>query len=241
MLCFSGQIPEDTSASILLKAGEVAYYSSQVNMLAEKTETTTKRNYIGSRVKFAGMPIYFGQSRPQKETSEVLADMGSGEFVITSQRIIIVANKANFSISLNQIIDFEHYGDAIQIFNEGPHSRLIYQVNDPWRLWVLLFTKLKVERGNLWLKTTDPTQLGEEMQFVLHICEEIEESKKAVRNREWKQMFLGSNPATFIWLIICPPVGFYCLYRNSSLGMFTKATWGCVGLYALVKWIELFR
>ncbi len=240
MKCFSGSIPE-ISVSVILKPGEVAYFSCRVSILAQKTDVSVKRNFIGTRVNFSGMPIYLGRSTPHKESSEVLIDAGSGELVLTDQRIIVVSDKANYNIPLNKVMDFQHYGDAIQIFNEGPHGGIIYRVDNPWRLWVLLFTKLKVEAGNLQLKPSNPTQLEEQRQFVLHVIEEIETTNKTIQTHQWKETFLESDAATFLWLIVCPPVGFYCLWRNTNFGMFTKAILAIVGLYALGKWIQFLH
>jgi hypothetical protein len=134
-------------------------------------------------------------------------------------------------------VDFEHYGSGIQIFVEGKHGGMIYQVSDPWQLWILLFALLK-SKG---ITPTNEAQTEELRHFALHICEETTANQTASQRAEWVETIFHSDPATFIWLIIGPPVGFYLLYQNVSFGMFTKAVLGCVGLYALVKWIEFFR
>jgi len=236
MNCLMGHIPQVSSPAIL-EPGELPYFASDVHMLAQRTETLTKHNFIGTRVRLGGMPVYFGQSTPQKQSSEILADAGSGEFTLTNHRIIVVSDKETFSIPLSKIVDFEHYGSGIQIFVEGKHGGMIYQVSDPWQLWILLFALLK-SKG---ITPTNEAQTEELRHFALHICEETTANQTASQRAEWVETIFHSDPATFIWLIICPPVGFYLLYQNISLGMFTKAVLGCVGLYALVKWIEFFR
>jgi hypothetical protein len=242
ILCFSGQIPREISVSAVLKPGEIPYYSSSVTMLNEKTEVSVKRNYLGTRVSFAGMPIYIGQSSPQKESYEVLVDAGAGEFVMTNQRVIVVGSKANYNIPLNKIMDFGFYGNAVQIFDEGRHGGTIYKVGDPWRLWVILFALLKIEPSGNLLKTTDWNQIAQEdRQFILHLCEQIEKGQKIARNRELRKTFLESSPATIIWLIVCPPVGFYSLYQNTDFGGFMKLLLTIGGLYCLGKWISFFQ
>jgi hypothetical protein len=240
--CFSGRIPQETSVSAVLKPGEIPYYSSNVTMLNEKTEVSVRRNYLGTRFSFAGVPLYVGQSSPQKESHEILVDAGSGEFVITNQTVIIVGGKANYNIPLSKIMDFGFYGNAVQIFNEGRHGGTIYKVGDPWRLWVILVTILKVvPSGNL-LKTTDWHEIGQEdQQFILHLCEQIEQGQKITRNRELTKTFLESSPATVIWLILCPPIGFYSLYKNTDFGGFMKLLLTVGGLYSLGKWISFFN
>ena len=236
MNCLMGHIPQ-ISSPVILEPGELPYFASPVTMLAQRTETLTKHNFIGSKIRWGGLPIYFGQSRPQKETAEVLADAGSGEFTLTNQRIIIRGDKETFSIPLSKIVDFEHYGSGIQIFVEGKHGGMIYQVSDPWQLWILLFALLKAKS----ITPSNEAQTEELRHFALHICEETQAGEKTAERGEWIDTIFKTDAATFIWLIICPPVGFYCLWQNSRFGMFTKAALGCVGLYALVKWIEFFR
>ncbi len=236
MNCLMGHIPQ-ISSPVILEPGELPYFASDVSMLAQKTETLTKHNFIGSRVRLGGMPVYFGQSRPAKESHEVLADAGSGQFTLTNHRIIVVSDKQTFSIPLSKIVDFEHAGGGIQIFVEGKHGGIIYQVSDPWQLWILLFSLLK-SKG---ITPSNQAQTEELRHFALHICEETTAGEKTAERAEWIETIFKSDPATIIWLIAFPPVGFYCLWQNSRFGIFTKAIFAVVGLYALGRWIEFFR
>jgi len=76
-----------------------------------------------------------------------MVDAGSGEFVLTNGRILVRSDTDTFSIPLSKIVDFEHYGPGIQVFVEGKHGGLVYLVDDPWRLWILLFAILKNKGG----------------------------------------------------------------------------------------------
>ncbi len=235
--CLTGNIPTVGSPTIL-EPGEVAYFASPVTMTAQKTETLTKHNFIGTRVRLGGLPVYLGQSTPHKDSSEILADAGSGEFVLTNQRIVVTSDKGSFDIPLSKIMDFEHYGPGIQIFVEGKHGGIIYQVSDPWRLWILLFTMLKAKGG---LNPSNEAEAQELRHFALHIAEETQANQQTAERHEWIHTLFQSDPATFLWLVIFPPVGFYCLWRNTSFGMFTKALLAIVGLYALGRWVQLFH
>lgn len=243
MDCFSGSVPEGPIPSVVLKTGEVAYFSSPVNLYAHKTEVNVHRRYIGTRVQLAGMPIYLGQSSPVKESYRVLVQLGQGDFVMTNQRIIAASGSTNISIPLNKILDFGFFGDAIQIIiNEGRYSGTIYEVSAPWRLWVLLVTKLKVEPMGKLLETSNPAKISEEDRgFVLNIIKQKEQMEKSRRNWELMDTYVRSTPATVIWTIIFPPVGFYSLYKNERLGGFSKLILTFVGLYSLSRWISLLQ
>lgn len=234
--CLTGNIPQISSKTIL-ESGETAYFTSGVSMLAQKTETLTKHYFLGSRVRLGGMPVYFGQSTPQKQSSEVLADAGSGEFTLTNRRIIVTSSKDTFSIPLSKIVDFEHAHGGIQVFTEGRNGGLIYQIDRPWQLWILLFALLKAKG----ITPTNDHESEELRHFALHVCEEVKGVQKTTERQEWIQTAFHSDPATIIWLIACPPIGFYCLWQNSRFGMFTKAILAILGLYALGRWIEFFH
>jgi hypothetical protein len=234
--CLTGKIPQISSKTIL-EPGESAFFTSNVSMLAQKTETLTKHNFIGSRVRLGGMPIYFGQSTPQKQSQEILADAGSGEFTLTNRRIIIVSDKETFSIPLSKIVDFEHAAGGIQIFVEGKHGGMIYQVDRPWQLWILLFSLLKAKG----IQPTNDHEIEELRHFALHICEEVKGVQTDSNRQEWIQTVFHSDAATILWLIVCPPIGFYCLWENSRFGLFTKAILCVLGLYALGRWSMFFQ
>lgn len=107
---------------------------------------------------------------------------------------------------------------------------------------MFLFTKLKVEPANGFLKTSHWAQVVEEdRKFILHITEKIEEGKRVQRKRELRETFLESSSATIIWLIECPPVGFYSLYKSNDFGGLMKLLLTVGGLYCLGKWISFFH
>ncbi len=228
--CLTGQIPQISSKTIL-EPSEMAYFTSDVTMLAQRTETLTKHNFIGSRVRLGGMPIYFGQSTPQKESSEILADAGSGQFTLTNHRIIVVSDKETFSIPLSKVVDFEHYGSGIQIFVEGKHGGMIYQVERPWQLWILLFALLK-SKG---LKPSSEAETEELRHFALHVCEEVKGVQTASQRQEWIDTLFHNDISTCLWTVIVPPVGLYLVWK-SDFSWFHKMVWTLVGLYSLGRW-----
>ena len=98
-----------------------------------KTQTTTYRGYTGTRVKIGDLPIYLGGSVPQKVSREVLATVGTGNFVITNKRIVLSGTKVNYGVRLDQINDLELFSGAIQIMNEGRYGGRFYMTDDPGR------------------------------------------------------------------------------------------------------------
>jgi hypothetical protein len=236
MACLTGNIPTVASPTIL-ESGEVAYFASPVTMLAQKTDVSVKRNFIGTRVNFSGMPIYLGRSTPHKESSEVLIDAGSGEFVLSNQRVIVTSDKGSFDIPLSKIMNFEHYGSGIQIFNEGRHGGIIYQVNDSWRLWILLFTMLKAKGG---LNPSNEAEAQELRHFALHVCEEVKGVQTASNRQEWIETLFHNDISTCLWSVIVPPVGLYLVWK-SDFSWFHKVVWILIGLYCLGRWSMFFQ
>lgn len=241
MGCFTGYYPVSSSDTVILKPGEVAHYHSCVRLLGLKTTKVTNRNYIGTRLSLGSLPIYLGKSMPETFTQKGLVYLGDGELVVTNRRVIVVGSENNYSVKLNDIMDIEFFSDAVQIFHEGKMGGTVYAVEEAWRLWILLYTKLKIEPNDLLLPSRDVNQLpGDLPQTVLGMFEKIERSIKAARNRQLRETFLESAPAVFAWLTLVPPVGFVALYLNSTLGFFAKVFFVFWGLYFLAQWSKAF-
>ncbi len=239
--CFTGNFPVYKSDNVILKSGEVSHYYSLVRLIGLKTERTTIRNYLGTRLSLGKIPIYLGKSIPDTVSRKLLSDLGSGELVVTNRRIIVVGSENNYSVKLDDIMDFELFADAVQIFHEGKRGGTFYAVDEPWRLWVVLYSKLKMEARGALLPTRDISRLPAIIpQSVLEIIGNIESSMKSVRNRQLRQTFFESGPAVFFWLAAVPPVGCVALYLNSSLGLFTKVFGIFWGLYFLGRWLMFF-
>jgi hypothetical protein len=136
--CSSGRFPVIANPPVNLKTGEFAHHACPVEVRQLKTETTTYRGYAGTRVKIGDLPIYLGGSVPQKVSREVLATVGTGNFVITNRRIVLSGTKVNYSIRLDQINDMELFSDAIQIMNEGRYGGRFYMMDDPRRAALFL-------------------------------------------------------------------------------------------------------
>jgi hypothetical protein len=136
--CSSGRFPVIDNPPVNLKAGEVAHHACPVEVRQLKTETTTYRGYAGTRVKIGDLPIYLGGSVPQKVSREVLATVGTGNFVVTNKRVVLSGTKVNYSIRLDQVNDLELFSDAIQIMNEGRYGGRFYMMDDPRRAALFL-------------------------------------------------------------------------------------------------------
>ncbi len=235
MNCLQGRIPQ-ISSPVILEPGESAYFASPVTMQAQKTETSTKHYFLGTRVRLAGMPVYLGQSTPAKESHEILAAAGSGEFVLTNRRIVITSDKQTFSLPLSEVIDFEHAGGGIQIFAQGRHGGIIYQVERQWQLWILLFSLLKSKS----ITPTNEAQADELRHFALHICEHVKGVEKTSERQEWVQTVFHSDISTCLWTVIVPPLGLYLVWK-SDFSWFHKIVWTLVGLYSLGRWSMFFQ
>jgi hypothetical protein len=136
--CSSGRFPVIANPPVNLKTGEFAHHACPVEVRQLKTETTTYRGYTGTRVKIGDIPIYLGGSVPQKVSREVLATVGTGNFVVTNKRVVLSGTKVNYSIKLDQITNLELFSDAIQMMNEGRYGGRFYMMEDPRRAAVIL-------------------------------------------------------------------------------------------------------
>jgi hypothetical protein len=136
--CSSGNIPIIGNPPVNLKIDEIAHHACPVEVRQLKTDTATYRGYAGTRVKIGDLPIYLGGSVPQKVTREVMATVGTGNFVVTNKRVVLSGTQVNYSIKLDQISDLELFSDALQIMNEGRYGGRFYMMEDPRRAAVIL-------------------------------------------------------------------------------------------------------
>lgn len=130
-------LPE-VPAAIVLKKGELAHYTSGVDVFQQKTQTKSYRTYIGSRSRLFKIPVYFGASMPHTYSEEVIVLVGSGNFTITNKRVVLMGNKINYSIKHEKINGIQLYNDAVQLFDEGAKGGRFYKVDDPQHAALIL-------------------------------------------------------------------------------------------------------
>ncbi len=126
------------NAPIVLKKGEQALYTSDVEVLQQKTQKKTFRGYAGTRVKFGKIPVYVGGSAPHTVSQEVIVTVGTGNFTITNKRVVLAGTKINYSIMIDKINGIEQSSDGVQIFDEGSRGGRFYKVDDPMRAAIML-------------------------------------------------------------------------------------------------------
>ena len=151
--CFIEGPPIVSDPKIILKKGEVAHYCSDVDVCQQKTVTKTHRLYGGTRVRLGKLPLYFGGSTPVSTSKEVMQPIGSGQMVVTNQRVVLTGTKVNYSIKLSDINDLEiswmpsedRLRGQIQIFSEGKYGGRFYQISDEEELLSILTSLLKRE------------------------------------------------------------------------------------------------
>jgi hypothetical protein len=239
--CFAGRIPV-ISSPIILKPGETAYYSSPVSVLEQKTQTTTHRRYVGTRVKIGSVPLYFGGSSPIKESREVISAVGQGLLTVTNLRINLNGAKINYSIPLDSLTDWRMFSDGIQLFNDGARGGRFYLIDDPWRVAVILAAELKMKRLGLSLPDGPFTALKPSDQQVIRQILTAREriTTEAARSRR-HEIWFESRLAVVAWLLLVPPVGFYALWVTQRITLGIKIFLFFVGLVALGKWLAFFR
>ncbi|MBM4354844.1 MAG: hypothetical protein FJ109_13825 [Deltaproteobacteria bacterium] len=141
-----GRVPVVESPSVTLKRGEIAHLQVPVSVIQQKTKTVTRRGYIGTRVKIGGLPIYLGASQPFQTTSEVIMPVGNGQLVMTSQRIVLIGTKLDYSIKLDAVLHVGEFSNAIQLHHEGRYGGRIYKMDEPRRAFLLLKHLLQQSR-----------------------------------------------------------------------------------------------
>jgi hypothetical protein len=88
---------------------------------------------------------------PVSTSKEVMQPIGSGQMVVTNQRVILTGTKVNYSIKLSDINDLEiswmpsedRLRGQIQIFSEGKYGGRFYQISDEEELLSILTSLLK--------------------------------------------------------------------------------------------------
>jgi hypothetical protein len=112
-----GHIPS-VAVPIMLQRGETCHFATPSAIHKEMRVVTKRVNYGGPTASIKimkGVRWRIGSVSVQRVTQDVLAPIDTGDFYITSKRIIFQGIRKNTSITLGKIINFVVYADGIQI------------------------------------------------------------------------------------------------------------------------------
>ncbi len=134
---------------------------------------------------------------------------GKGELTIDSKGVSVVTGDVSHNLPFGKILDFESFGGGIQVFNEGRLGGTIYRVNDPWKMWIILFAKINLEPKNALLQSDRVDELTkDEKQFVLNVINKIGRYRKSEKIQRRLFAFFTRGPAAVFWCLVFPPIGF---------------------------------
>jgi hypothetical protein len=112
----AGQYPV-IQTSVALQKGEECHFSASAEW-AEMRTVTQRINYsgvTGSLRIMKGVRYRVGSISPHRITRDVLTRLDSGEFLLTSKRIIFRGHKGNKVLPYSGILGFEVYSDGLKI------------------------------------------------------------------------------------------------------------------------------
>lgn len=133
----NGIRPIDTN--LVLKPREVAAYQTPAVLCRFATRT----QYVGGS---QGVSIPLGHGfryrissfRGQPIQSQYLAEVDTGQLVVTNIRLVFIGAKRDVATPLAKLVSVEPYSDAIGIGREGKESRDIYRIARPAELVLYL-------------------------------------------------------------------------------------------------------
>jgi hypothetical protein len=91
-----------------------------------EVSTSQVRQYLGTRVKIGGLPIYLGQSTPQSRT--VIKESATGELALTPTRLIFNGTTRSANVELKKIIALDIARDGITVSISGRQKPLLFIV-----------------------------------------------------------------------------------------------------------------
>lgn len=120
-----GDIPA-VDVPIALQRGETCHFVCQARWLEHRRQTRTTGYYSsGVSVRVArGLYYRFGSSRPQRVTTEGLAEIDRGVLYLTNKRVLFDGATRNWTIRWATIIAFHAYSDGIVLekgTGKSPH------------------------------------------------------------------------------------------------------------------------
>jgi hypothetical protein len=110
-------------------------------------EVTTEqaRQYLGTRVKVGGLPIYLGQSASRSKT--VVKETAQGELAITAKSLIFSSPQRSVDIDLQKIVALDVAIDGVTVSVSGRQKPFIFIVPNGilWGMLLKNLSQMKVE------------------------------------------------------------------------------------------------
>ncbi|MGI8608044.1 MAG: hypothetical protein ACR2MY_02265 [Candidatus Dormibacteria bacterium] len=113
--------PPEISSPLDLRVGERAYLARPAELARQKTAASTGAGTQGLSFPMAktGIPYLVGSYRGQSLKAGELAKLGSGQFVVTNQRLGFVGDLKSFSFPLSSLRHVVQYNDGLLLMRDG--------------------------------------------------------------------------------------------------------------------------
>lgn len=120
-----GRLPQVETSAIALKRDELAHFIVLANL---REERVISRGYKGGSqgvsIRIAkGMTYRVGQNRGKLVSEKGIVDVDSGDFIVTSQRLIFIGAKKSFSYEYKKLLAWNVFSDGISLSFDNAASR----------------------------------------------------------------------------------------------------------------------
>ena len=142
-----GKFPVSPTERIISRPECPVLASCNARLMEVSTEQV--RQYLGTRVKVAGVPIYLGQSTPKSRS--VVRETAQGELAITSKSLLFNGPQRSADVDLNKITALDIALDGITVSIKGKQKPFIFIVPNGflWGMLIKNMTQLQVEGRDL--------------------------------------------------------------------------------------------
>jgi hypothetical protein len=128
--------------NLMLKNGESAYYSDDVDLYETHSVRTSTTGYTGVRVM---KRVYIGGARGTSTSSQEWTCVASGKLVITNQRLVFDGDKNDRNIPLKRIFNAESTSDGVEVSCEGRQKSMVFACKNPLILAIIIRICAKAE------------------------------------------------------------------------------------------------
>jgi hypothetical protein len=143
----TGSFPIAPTDRIISRPDCPVLASCNARLLEVSTEKVEQ--YLGTRIKLAGMPIYLGQSSPKSR--QVVQEAAQGELAITSKSLLFNGAQRSADVDLDKITALDIAIDGITVSVKGKQKPFIFIVPNGflWGMLVKNLIHLKIEGRTL--------------------------------------------------------------------------------------------
>lgn len=139
--------PEARAERVLSRPDAPVLASCNCRLLEVTTEQA--RQYLGTRVKIGGMPIYLGQSATRSKTT--IKETAQGELALTTKALIFSGAQKTIDLDLRKIVALDVAVDGITVSVSGRVKPFVFIIPNGilWGTLLKNLTQMEVQGRNL--------------------------------------------------------------------------------------------